>query len=211
MAFGQTGVGIVAVGTAVANSAVNVRHALKVSQLQQKFQSHLEKDEINMDYIRNIILRLNSVGTRLARTSRIQPGTKGFEAYLKKALINDMVYRGLCNADVYGPRGPNDRPGTPRQIIGKFTRAGHVESSILPRDAGPIWATGCKNAQDAFRLAFIDSFKGTKKFERLKTHKEDIGVSNLFLRFGTGLFMVVVLLLAIKMQRAVIKKQKVSG
>jgi len=211
MAFGVVGTGIVAVGTAAANAAVNVDHALKVSKLQRKFQAHLEKDEINIDYIRNMVLRFQSLGTRLARTSRIQPGTKGFEAYLKKVLINDMIYKGFCNADIYGPMRPTDQPGKPRQIIGKFTRAGHVESSILPRDTGPVWATGCKNAQDNFRLAFIDAFKGTRQFKRIKAHKEDIGVSGLFLRFGTGLFMAVVLLLAIKMQRAVIKKQKVTS
>jgi len=208
MAFGQTGVGIVAVGSAAANAAINVHHALKVSKLQKKFQTHLDKDAVNIDYIRNIILRLNSLGNRLARTSRIQPGTKGFEAYLKKILIKDMIYKGFCNADVYTPFGPGDRPGKPRTIIGKFTRAGHVESSILPRDTGPIWATGCKNAQDSFRVAFIDAFKGKRQFKRLKAHKEDIGVTDLFLRFGTGLFMAVVLLLAIKMQRKVIKHQK---
>ena len=210
MAFGQTGVGIVAVGTAAANAAVNVHHAIKVSKLQRGFQSRLEKDEVNLDYLRNIILRFKSLGTRLARTSRIQPGTKSFEVHLKKALAKDMIYKGFCNADIYGPLRPGDVPGNPRAIIGSFTRAGHLSASALPKDAGPIWATGCKNAEDTFRLAFISAFKSKKQFTRLKAHKEDIGVTDLFLRFGMGLFMVVVIFLSIKMQRKVIKHQGTS-
>jgi len=207
--FGQVGVAIVA--TAAVNAAVGVHHAVETKSLQRKFGRRLSKDEINTDYIKNILLRLRSLGTRLVHTKEIQPGTQKFEDSLKKAIINEMIYKGYCNADIYVPMGPNDRAGSPRGIIGSFTRSGHVKSKILPPDTGPMWATGCKNAQDNFRYTFVNKYKGKKQFKRLMYHKEDIGVTGLLLRYGSGLFIAAVLLLAIRVQSKVIKQQKSSS
>jgi hypothetical protein len=206
--FGQVGVGVVAIGTSVANAAVNVQHAIKTGKMQRKFQKRVGTDQANLDYLKNIILRFKSLGNRLVTTKAIQPGTPAFEDALKRATVNEMIYRGNCNANIYTPRSSNDAIGQPRALIGKFTRAGHIESTILPKDAGPVWASGCKNAQDSFRYSFVNKYKGGRQFRRLKTQKEDIGTTDLFLRFGSGLFIAAVLLLAIKTQSKVIKTQK---
>jgi len=205
--FGQIVYPVAVVGTAVANVAINADHIIKVGKIQSKQQQVLDTDAAKMDYIKTVILRVRSLGPRLARGGKYRPGTKAFEVILAKALKNDMSYKGYCNADIYVPFGPNDTPGNPRGVWASITRGGQVKSGSVPRDVGPIWATGCKNAEDDARMAWIKKFKGERKFSFLRAHKEDIGTMNLALRFGTGLFMAAALLLLIKVQRAVVKEQ----
>jgi len=201
--------GIALVGVAAANAGINAYHAVKVGKIQRQQEHKLEADEIAMLYIRNLIYRLESLGTRLARTSGIRPGTPEFEGLLKKALISDMVYQGNCNADIFIPPTSTSKAGEPRSIWGKINRTGFLEQpSALPPDVGPIWATGCKNAQDKFRIASIEAFKGAQKFSHIKTTKSDIGTIGLFVTYGAGLFLLVVFLLSIKMQTAVIREQR---
>lgn len=197
------------VGIAAANAAINTAHAAKVSKIQKKQEGKLEADELAMTYIRNLVHRVETLGTRLARTSGIRPGTPQFEELLKEALVSDMVYHGNCNADIYIPPTASSKTGEPRTIWGKINRTGFLEQpSGLPADVGPIWATGCKNAQDKFRIASIKAFKGAQKFKHIKTTKSDIGTVGLFVTFGAGLFLLIVFILSIKMQSAVIKEQR---
>lgn len=205
--FGQEAFTMVA--TAAANAGVNAYHAAKVGKLQQKFDKKLDQDELQMAYIRNLILRFETLGTRLARTSRIHPGTPEFEELLKEALKSDMNYKGHCNADIYVPPTATSKAGEPREVWGKINRSGHLEQpSHLPPDVGPIWSSGCKNAQDKFKIAFVDAFKEEKQFRRVKTSKTDIGSMGLLFTYGAGLFLLVVFILSIKMQSAVIRAQK---
>jgi len=200
--FGQTGIAIV--GTAVAQVGIDAYHAVKTSKLQRGFQKKLDTDAARVDYIKSIVLRFKSLGLRLATGGRYRPGTKEFETILAKALTKDMNYKGLCNANIYVP-------GTkvPRDVWASISRGGYIKPpTTLPPDVGPIWAGGCKNAQDEFRMIFIKKFKGTRKFEHFKVHKEDIGTINLFMKFGMALIILVVLLMMLKIQRAVIKEQQ---
>jgi len=206
--FGQAA-GVIAVGTAAANIGVAAHHAQQVKKLQKQFQRRLDSDQQKIEFIKNIVLRYRSLGERLVQTKDLQPGTKAFEAALKQALVNEMVYNGYCNADIYVPMGPEDKPGRPRPLFGKFTRSGYVKSDIskMPPDVGLHWASGCKGAQEDFSRQWADKYRGTRQFERLKTHKEDIGITDLFIRYGTGLFLAAAILLALKVQRKVIKSQ----
>lgn len=200
---------IALVGVAAANAGINAAHAAKVSKIQKKQEGKLDADELAMTYIRNLVHRIETLGTRLARTSGRRPGTPEFEELLKEALASDMNYQGNCNADIYIPPTSTSKAGEPRSIWGKINRTGFLEQpSVLPPDVGPLWATGCKNAQDKFRIASIEAFKGSQKFKHIKTTKSDIGAVGLFVTFGAGLFLLVVFLLSIKMQTAVIKEQR---
>ena len=203
--LGQAAYAVTVVGTAVANVAINADHMIKVSALQKKFAGKLESDQQKMDYIKILLLRIQSLSTRLAKGGRYRPGTKGFEVLLGRALKNDMKYKGYCNADIYYPY--NGESGA-RKVWASITRSGHVISGKVPKDVGPLWASRCKNAEDAARMAYITKFKGQRKHRIFKTHKEDLGTMDLFLRFGTGLFLVMVMIMAIKVQRAVIKEQE---
>lgn len=206
--FGQ-GEAIALVGTAAANAGVNAYHAAKVGKIQRQQERKLEDDEIAMTYIRNLVYRLETLGTRLSRTSGIRPGTPEFEALLKEAMSSDMDYQGLCNASIYIPPNATSKRGEPRTVWGKINRTGFLEQpSALAPDVGPIWATGCKNAQDKFRIAFLENFKGGQKFRHIKTTKSDIGTMEIFIKFGTGLFLLIVLLMSMKMQSAVIREQR---
>ena len=200
---------IAMVGTAAANAGVNAYHAAKVSKIQKQQEKKLEFDEIQMAYVRNLVYRLEALGTRLARTSGVRPGTPEFEELLKEALKSDMEYKGNCNADIFVPPTATSKAGEPRSIWGKISRTGFLEQpSGLPPDVGPIWASGCKNAQDKFRVAFIDAFKEEQQFRRIKTTKSDTGTLALFFTFGAGLLLLVMFVLSIKMQTAVIKEQR---
>jgi hypothetical protein len=201
--------GIALVGVAAANAGINAAHAAKVSKIQKRQGSKLDADELAMTYVRNLVHRIETLGTRLARTSGRRPGTAEFEELLKEALSSDMNYQGNCNADIYVPPTSTSKVGEPRTIWGKINRTGFLEQpSRLPPDVGPIWATGCKNAQDKFRIASIEAFKGTQKFKHIKTTKSDIGTVGLFVTFGAGLFLLIVFIMSIKMQTAVIKEQR---
>lgn len=201
---------LLVVGAAVGNVAVSAHHAVAMNKLQQRFQRKLDNDAANMEYIKLLVARFKSMGTRLARTTRHQPGTKEFNLLLKKAMINDMFYRGYCEADIYVPMESKDSPGKPRNVWASITRSGYVKppKKGLPPDVGPIWASGCKTGLDEFSIAAITKLKGKRRYEHLKTSKIDIGTMNLLLRFGTGFFIMIVGILMIRVQRAVIKEQK---
>jgi hypothetical protein len=197
------------VGVAAANAAVNVHNVVQVDKIQKQQQSKLEADEMAMTYAKNLVYRLETLGTRLAKTSGIAPGTPEFESLLKKALAPDMVYQGNCNVDIFVTPTGTSKTGEPRAIWGSVNRTGFLsQPTTLPPDVGPLWATGCKNAQDKFRIARIEAIKGSKQFEHIKLVKSDTGAVSLFIAFGAGLLLVVAFLLSIKMQSAVIKEQR---
>jgi hypothetical protein len=207
--FGQAGYGITVVGTAAANAAINVHHALKVSKMQERFQKQLETDAQKIEYTKAIAARFRDVGLRAAKTGKYQPGTKQFEDFLKKILANDMVYKGYCNADIFVPMREYDQPNQPRPIFASISRSGHVSAGAVPRDVGPVWAAKCKMAEDEFRMAILKRVKGERKFQFLKVFKTDIAVKDLALRFGIGLVLVVAMLLLVKMQKALITEQEI--
>lgn len=200
---------IALVGSAAANVATSAYHAVQMNKMQQGFQKKLDNDAARIEYIKLIVDRYKSVGSRIAKTTGHKAGTQAFDLLLKKALINDMNYRAYCEADIYMPMGPNDTPGRPRNVWATISRSGYVKPpTVLPPDVGPIWSTGCKNANDEFRIVQAEAYKGERRFDFLKTVKLDIGATDLLLRFGTGLFLVVVAIVMIKIQRAVIKEQQ---
>lgn len=195
---------IALVGSAVVNVAVSAHHAVQMNKLQRGFQKKLDNDAARIEYIKLMIARFKSVGIRLARTTRHAPRTKEFDLLLKKAMINDMFIRGYCEADIYHPG-----VGQPRNVWASIDRSGYIKHGRgLPRDVGPIWSEGCKSGHDEFSIAAATKIKGKRRYERLKTHKIDIGTMNLLLKFGTGFFMMIVGILMIRVQRAVIKEQQ---
>jgi len=204
--LGQTGVALALV--AVGDAAISVHHAVKTQKIQKKLQKKATKQEIYVAYIKNMVSLLQSKGTRLAQTLKVVPGTKEFEVLLKDAVKNDIIYKGYCNADIYEPYGKEFKPNDLREVIGKFTRGGYVDSKVLPKTAGLIWAAGCKNAQDAFRIARIKRLKGEQKFQSVKIQKTDIGVLDLLLRYGTGVVVFMALLLILKVQSSIVAEQK---
>jgi hypothetical protein len=193
--------------TAAANVAVSAHHAVKVGEMQKRFGKKLDSDEAKKQYIKFIIERFQSLGTRLAKGGRYRPGTDAFELILKKALLDDMNYHGYCKTDIFVPHTPGDKPKATRTVYASIDRIGHVSRGKVPPDVGPIWATGCKNADDFFRMAYIEGIKGKRKHRFFKFFKEDIGTMDLFLRFGTGLLLAIVMLAMIKIQRAVVAEQ----
>jgi len=206
--FGQVGVTVIA--TAAANAAVNIQHAVAVKALQDKFAGKLESDAAKMAYLKLLIIRFRSLGVRLARTTRARPGTKEFDILLRHALKHDMNYKGGCDVDIYIPFRPGDVMGKPRPVWGSISGRGFVTGGNVPRDVGPIWASGCKGAHDEFKTAYIVGLKGKRRFTFLKSSKEDIGTMGLFLKFGSGLLLAMVLLTMVKIQKAVVKKQSGS-
>jgi len=195
------------IATSVGKVAVTAHHAVKVGKMQKKFGKKLDSDERKKEYINFIIERFQSIGTRIAKGGKYRPGTKAFELVLKKALLDDMNYKGYCNTDIFVPHAEGDVPKATRQIYASIDRTGHVSRGQVPPDVGPVWATGCKNADDFFRMAYIDRFKGERKHGFFKLFKEDIGTMDLFLRFGVGLLMAIVMVAMIKVQRAVVIEQ----
>lgn len=199
---------VASVATAAANAGVSIYHAAKVDKLQKGFQQKLDADDIAMNFVRAMLARFRSVGTRLAQTTTARPGTSDFEKLLTISTKEDMNYAGNCNTAIYQPRSPEDKPGTPRQIWAKIDRSGHItQPNPLPPDVGIIWAAGCKNAQDEFRTTWVQNYKGDRRYAHVRDTKFDIKTLNVFLKFGGGLILVVALLIMIKLQRAVIAEQ----
>ena len=198
----------IVVGTAVANVGIEAHHAAKVAKLQDKFTARLESDEEKKAYINYVVARLESVAVRLAKGGVYRPGTAEFDKVLGQVVKQDMNYKGLCNADIYWPKTTQDKEGAPRKIWASISRTGFVAPGAdVPPDVGPVWATGCKNAHDQASMAWIARYKGERKHRHFKIFKEDIGSMDLFLRAGTGIFMIAMLLLVTRVQKAVIKEQ----
>lgn len=202
--LGTAGAGLVV--AAAANVAVSAHHAAKMSEMQRKFQRRLETDQEKMDWFRLLLSRFKSLSVRLATVGQ-RPGTPQFEAHLKKVLKADMAYGGNCNVNMYMPITKDDVVGQPRKTFAKISRGGYVSKGTVPKDVGPIWANGCKAALDEARIAYIKRFKGQKQFKHLRAHKEDIGTLNLALKFGTGFFLLIMMVFITRIQSAVIEEQ----
>lgn len=183
------------VTAAVANSVIDILATKKMNKYQARFLKRLESDEVKMEFIRFLVAKLRSTGDRIVQTTNLEPGTPEFETYLTSQMLEDMHYQGNCNAEIFDPTA------TPRKIIGKFYRTGRIEAPGMPPDTGPIWATGCKNAQDFFRISHLKEQKGSNKFLKVKYQAEDLGTMDLFLRYGLGLLTIAILLIAIRLQR----------
>lgn len=201
--FGTAGAGLVV--AAAANVAVNAHHAAKMARMQRRFTRNLESDTEKMDWFKLLLSRFKSIAVRLATVGQ-RPGTLEYEKWLRKALIDDMDYKGHCNIDMYMPMTSKDVAGKPRDIFATITRDGYMEGKA-PKEVGLIWAHGCKGALDEARIAFIKRYKGQKEFEHLREHKEDLGTMNLALKFGTGFFLLIMMMIITKIQGAVVEAQ----
>lgn len=202
--LGTAGAGLVV--AAAANVAVNAHHAAKMARMQKRFTRNLESDQEKMDWFKLLLERFKSVAIRLATVGQ-RPGTLEFEKWLRKALKDDMDYKGHCNIDMYMPMKPGDTLGKPREIFATINKNGYMEKGKAPKEVGLIWAHGCKGAMDEARMAFIKRYKGQKEFEHLREHKEDLGTMNLALKFGTGFFLLIMMLILSKVQSAVVRAQ----
>lgn len=198
-----------AVGTAVANAAINTFHAVEVERIQREFRRRFEKQAQRIDLLRNIVSRLTSAGINIATITDLRPGTPEFEKALQDAVKNDMFYYGDCYADIYQPPEYEDEEAlkNKRTIIGKFTGEGFVDSVFFPRDTGPIWREGCRNAEDQYRLASIQKVKEQRRFEISKVLKMDLGNLDLLLRAGLFSGLAIILILTYKYQKAIIAAQ----
>lgn len=208
--FGQGPEAVTSVLTAAANVAISADHAAKVSKLQQKFQGRLDQDEIDMDFVRALLARFRSAGTRLATTTKFQPGTADFDKLLSLSMKEDMTYRGNCNVIIFEPRKAQDKAATSsRPVWAEINRQGSIKQpNRLAGDIGIIWANGCKNAHDEFRTTWISNLKESRRYSALSTHKFDAKTLDLFWKFGTGILLAIVFLIVIKFQRAVISEQE---
>ena len=184
---------------AASNVAVTAYHAHKVSKMQRKFQKHLERDAANIDYMKNIVTYFTSAGNRVAVVSGFEPGTSQFEFALMKALKKEMNYKGNCVADIYVPPNATDIFNTP--VWARVTRSGYVEGPV-PRDVGPIWATGCKNAQSEFRINYIKAIKSRRRFETGKIFREKLATSEIISKFVIGSLLIMMMVTVIKLQLA---------
>ena len=190
---------------AVANTAINTAVALtnagKVSSLQKNFTSKLEQDAAILDYITNMVLRLKASGKNLVASGVAQPGTAAFEKQLQQKLLNYLVYRGDCNASIYVAPRPEDIPNQPRPILAVCLNTGSVQGSTnVPPEVGVVWATGCRNAQDEFRVDYINKWKDTRKFTMQTLLTGDLGSLGIFLKYGLSLFLVMLLITALRYQ-----------
>jgi len=136
----------IVVVTSVANMAVGVRHATKVGKIQRRFAAKLESNEEKKQYVQYMAQQLQSKGLRLAKGGRFRPGTEVFELVLKKAMKDEMHYKGNCNVVLFDPY--KESPDAPRKVFAKISKNGFVEAGAqVPNDVGPLWAAKCKAAQ----------------------------------------------------------------
>lgn len=198
--FGQQSA--IQVTSAIVNSAIDVATALEAQKLQDKFQQQQQQQATVADYISNIILKLQSSGNRIVQTGQALPGTVAFETILQQALLNDMAYQGNCTGGIYVPG-----TGYPRDIIGYFYPSGVVQGAA-PAFTGPIWAAGCKNAQDSFQKNYLKIYKQTAQFNAQQNQTANLGALSLLLRFGLGIFLVSMLVAALRMQTKVLHQPK---
>jgi hypothetical protein len=197
----------VAVATAVGNVAVNAHHALKVSKLQSGFQKRLETDEEKKDYVKLVAQQFQDVGKRIARGGRFRPGTEAFELVLKRALKDEIHYKGNCNVTIFKPY--RESPDKPREVLAKISKTGYVEPGAHgPKDMGPLWAGKCRASQDIFKLEHVGRYKGARKHRYLRAFREDVGTMDLFVRYGVGFIMAAVMMVMIKIQYSVVEEQK---
>lgn len=195
--LGQIDIIASAAGAAIAATAT-----AKAQALQKKFQGILQNDQDAIDYLKYIVIRLQDAGTNLVGLTELRPGTYEFEKGMQQKLLNDLIYKGDCNADIYEPLRAEDTQGAPRRIIGSFKNDGLVSNPItnIPKETGLYWQSGCKSGYDLFRARYIDKQKEELKHKTSVAQKEDITAMSLFIRFGLGLFLISAILVAIKVK-----------
>ena len=185
---------------AIANVGLNLYHQKKINKMQKRFQRQLDRDAANIDYMKNIVEHFRNTGNRLLVVSDNEPGKSKFNFALMKALSRDMNYKGNCTTDIFRPADAKDLFNSP--IWAKVTRSGYVDAPGLPRDIGPIWATGCKNAHSEFRSNFIKNIKSRRKFTGLVQRKETLATSDLISKFVAGALLIMMMAVVIKLQLA---------
>lgn len=209
VAFGQV---TPVIAAAVVNTGILATTAYQADKLNVAFQQQLQSQAATKEYISNLLLKMKSSAMRIADTGT-QPGTYDFEKSLQQAMLQDMVYKGGCNADIYVPNGPQYAPGKPRPILGTLLANGVVQAQTptLAAEVGPYWSAQCKNLHDDADVEFLKKYKDNINFQRQRTQISDIGSLKLLLKYGLGIFILVLMGLTISTQRKVIKKQTTSS
>ena len=206
--FGQIATAVL-VTTALIGVGDKAYDVYKTGKMARRFRKKLTRHAANIDYMKNVVNFFRISGNRLAVLSGIEPGTQKFEFALMKMLRTDMNYKGNCNVDVYAPIEGTSMPNT--AIWASVTRSGYVGGSVSSGDGvtkattvdvGPIWATGCKNAQSEFRINYLRSFKATRRFETKKIFEEKVATADLISKFVIGSLLIMMLATTIKIQLA---------
>jgi len=192
------------IGTAVINSALDVYSAKKMGKVQSKFEQQLASDAIKMEYVRYLVDRFRTLCEMVVATTDVDPSSVAFQAMLKDGMAGFMKYEGNCRCTLQDP--------TTKEPIGTFLRDGSIQDNRgMPPETGLIWATGCKNALDFSRIAFLQEHKEEARFQTVKKQTIDLGNREVIARFALGGAILFTVLLVIKMQRRLLKaKTKVS-
>lgn len=192
--FGQVPV---VVTTGIVNSALDVWSARKLGKIQARFVKQLEADNIKMEYVQFLVDRFHLLCEMIVSTTDVDPSSLAFQAMLKEGMAGYAKYDGNCRCSIKDP--------ITKEIIGEYYRDGRVEKTSMPRETGVIWATGCKNALDAARVAFLREDKDEDRFSVVKKQTVSIGNRDTLIRYGLWMSIILSVLLALKMQFRVIK------
>lgn len=196
--LGQAGMLIT---SAAINSALDVYSARKFGKMQAKFEKQLASDAVKMEYVRFLVDRFRTLNEMLISTTDADPHSIAYQAMLKQGMADYMKYEGDCKTTILDP--------TTKKAVVTITKDGRVENSVgMPPEVGIIWATGCKNAIDFARASAIQENKDETRFNIIRKQTEDIGTKDLLVRFGLGLLVFAAVIIAIRMQRKVIKSKK---
>lgn len=154
-----------------------------------------------MEYINYLVARFRVLCEMLVATTEVDPSSVAFQAMLKDGMAGLMKYEGNCRCIIQDP--------VTREAVGTYLRDGSIQDNRgMPPETGLIWSTGCKNALDFSRVAFLQEDKEDVRFATIKSQAIDIGnreVVSRFVLWGAIIFSV---LLAIKMQRRVLKASR---
>lgn len=201
--FGQAaGVALASVVGSLINVGSNVWTAIKADALAQEFQKKIENIDSAKEYTMYIASKVFSSGRKIIDLGQARPGTATFERLLQKELSPYMIYKGLCNADIYFPTNQGAL-GT-KKLFGSFTREGGV--SMAYPETGPVWAAKCKNALDDLDVYYISGQKDRAKFERAEEVMVGTGGLSLAAKFGGGVLILALLMMALTTQRRVVSK-----
>jgi|GEM_PF-3487414 len=195
--FNNLGQAPTVVASGVVNSALDVYSARKLGKMQARFVRQLASDSVKMEYVQFLVDRFRILCEMIVSTTDVDPSSLGFQAMLKEGMAAYAKYDGNCKGSIKDP--------TTKQVIGDYFRDGRVENTTMPKETGLIWSTGCKNALDAARIAYLREDKDEDRFAVVRDQMTQLGNRDTLVRFALWGGIIFSVLIALKMQFRVIK------
>ncbi|RJR10584.1 hypothetical protein C4588_03010 [Candidatus Parcubacteria bacterium] len=155
----------------------------------KKQEKKTKKQVANQSYIDEVLSKIEATGDALIE-SGYNPLTAQFEDALYKNLIDDVGYRGYCNASVWVP---GTKPGPGRLVMFKASNDGRTVTPINmdepPYDFQTYWYSRCRGFKDKWILDYQDILIRQGRVAELEELQSSVSKGTWIVRGTIGIFL----------------------